>query len=113
MAVITQWGGHVGEDILITDSPSSDQGSTDITGWTLGFYMRKEHGGSVVLTKTTSSGITITSAATGVFTVAIDDTDTADFTPGNYVYEVARTNAGAAVVITKGTVTLWRRVADV
>lgn len=101
-------GWHVDEDVTLpfTIYKSNNATLEDITGWTLSFIVKDVPGGSAVLTKTTSSGIALTTPASGLATVTVADTDTVSITPGKYQYELKRTNAGFEKVLAKGTVEL-------
>lgn len=71
--------------------------AADTTGWTATFTVRAVQGGTALITKTTSSGITNTPDGTAVastMVIALDDTDL-DLTPGAYYCQLWRTNAGA------------------
>src|SRR3990172_5737186 len=60
-----------------------DEAAVDLTGATIKWSIRKDINSTVELTKTTASGITITSAPGGTFAVAIDDADTDELSEDN------------------------------
>lgn len=100
---------YKGEDITLTVTMSP---VTNITGWTLQFMVKKQYGDATAqITKTVGSGITITDATNGVFTVAIARADTSGLDPGVYVFDIQRTNAGNQTVLTIGNLTLLPEVA--
>jgi len=98
-----------GEDVTVTDTMSP---ATNITGWSLAFTVRKNYGdpNPALIAKTVGAGITITNATNGVFTIAIARADTASLTPGVYVYDVQRTDAGNETVLTIGYLTILPEV---
>lgn len=99
-AVQANFSVYKGEDVGITDSMSP---VTNITGWSLQFTLRRYYGdAAAVLTKTIGAGITVTDATNGVFKVSIASADTANLTPGVYVYDVERADAGNRTVLTIG-----------
>jgi len=103
-----------GEDKTLT--VTVDNGATppivlNITGWTLAFTLRKSAGDATVLiTKTTDAGISLTAPLTGVFQVSLDDVDTIGLASGKYAYDVKRMDAGAEAVLVYGTMTLLAEV---
>jgi hypothetical protein len=90
-----------GEAVVITvtmDTPPAG----GISGWALAFYLKKAYTDlAALVTKTTGSGITITDATAGVFTITLATADT-DQTSGNYVYDVWRTDAGQETALVHG-----------
>jgi hypothetical protein len=96
-----------GEDVTVTDTITA----TDITGWSLTFSLKRQYGdASALLTKTVGAGITITSAGSGIFTVAIARADTTGLDPRTYVYDIQRTDSGHQTVLTTGNLTLLPEV---
>lgn len=82
----------------------------NVTGFTLQWTLKR---GEVTLTKTTTSGITITgvydsarATNTQRVVVAIADTDTENFTAGRYSMALKRLDAGLEAVLSHGTVDL-------
>lgn len=59
------------------------------------------------LRKTTSSGITVTSASGGVFEVSLTATDTANLV-GEYYYEIALSSGGTKSTIASGSAVFLR-----
>lgn len=99
---------YKGEDITLTVTMAP---ATVITGWTLAFKLRKTFGDTVLVTKTTGgSGITITDATNGVFTVTIPKASTQDLDARAYVFDVARTDSGFQKILTIGALTLLPEV---
>jgi len=85
---------------------------TNIAGWTLAFTLRSTpESTDALIEKTTGAGITITVPATGVFQVALADTDTAAaLQPGRYYYDCKRTNAGLETILVYGILELLAEV---
>ena len=95
-----------GDDITLEGTiytTSAHTAAQDITGWTLLFTLAKRRNSTVKLISKAGSIVT---AASGTFTVAIDDIDTDDIEPGTYFWDVARTNAGYERTLVKGTFTI-------
>ncbi len=107
-AVHANFSFYKGEDVVITDTMDP---TTAISGWSLQFTLRKNYGDpSPLLTKTIGSGITVTDATNGVFTIALADADTVNLAPGAYVYDIERTNAGNRTVLTIGVLNILPEV---
>lgn len=107
----------LGEDKILDFEVYDNTGAAiqDITGWAMRFRLRKQlDGDPIVFTKTTGgSGITITgtynsdpATNTQRARVTIDDTDTDNLQPGNYPYNLWRTDSGSETVLAYGYVTL-------
>jgi hypothetical protein len=105
----------VGEDksLIVTVYQQDKRTLQNITSWSLS-WMLKEHlsdaDNVALLTKTTSSGITLTTPTSGVCTVSIADTDTDSIVPGRYYHELKRTDAGNETVLSHGRCVLRRGV---
>jgi hypothetical protein len=87
---------------------------TDASGFAMRCDIRKgaDDADPPVVTKTTSSGITVTGAFNAVratntqrVIVAILDTDTEDLKAGDYEYTLKRTDAGLETTLAFGTMT--------
>lgn len=76
----------------------SDGVALNISGYTINWYMKREVGEAAALSKSTSAGITITSAPAGQFTVAVADTDTTSFV-GPYYHEVQLTSPSGVISV--------------
>lgn len=76
--------------------------AVDITGWSISFILKANYSGPAITTKTVGSGITITDAAAGQFTVSLLAADTVSLPAGRYYYDVARTTPGARSVLSHG-----------
>jgi hypothetical protein len=105
----------IGEDksLIITVYQSDKRTRQNILGWSLSWMLKtslSDVDGSALLTKTTNSGISLTTPSTGVCTVTIADTDTDGLTPGKYFHELKRTDAGAETVLSHGRCVLRRGV---
>jgi uncharacterized protein YcnI len=92
-----------GEDILLTLTLTPPQ---DIAGWTLTGTVRDKLGGT---SQFTYSG-TITDAGRGVFTVSWSRANTNLLTPGDYVWDIRRTDAGKNTVLAHGQITVKQPV---
>ena len=106
---------YANEDKTLTFTVYQSDGTTaqNITGWALSYLWKRlpsDADASAVLTKTTSSGITLTTPSSGICTVTIADTDTVDLNPQTYQHELKRTDAGSETVLTTGTVLLQRAI---
>ena len=104
----------VGEDKSLMFTIVTAAGATqDITGWTLSWMLKAnltDLDASASLTKTTSSGITLTTPTSGICTVSIADTDTDSLAAGLYYHELKRTTAGSETILSYGTCLLQRSV---
>lgn len=90
---------YQGDDRTLTFDVSSD-----ITGVTIAWELRKRVGGNAVLTKVG----TITNAASGDFSVTLTDTDTADLL-GDYFHKAILTDASNnTVTVSLGVLTFKR-----
>ena len=59
----------------------------DLAGATIKWVLYDDANSALLLTKTTTSGITITAAGSGLFTVALLPADTVSIAPGLYYHE--------------------------
>jgi len=84
----------------------------DINGWAITFSLRDRTDGTLLLSKSVGSGITLTTPANGVLEVAIARGDTIDgsgnilINPGRYVYALQRTDAGSVTDLAFGDAVL-------
>lgn len=106
---------YAGEDKTLAFTIYQADGTTaqNITGWTLSYRWKRsldDPDADAVLTKTTSSGITLVTPASGQCTVAIADTDTDAVAAGPYYHELKRTDDGSETVLTTGSVYLRQAV---
>lgn len=100
-----------GEDktVRFTVAQADDVTPQDITGWTLSWMVKRKPtdvDASAVITKTTASGIQLTTPEQGICTVSVTDDDTTTLKAGLYYHELKRTNPGVETVLSQGTVTL-------
>jgi hypothetical protein len=90
-----------GEAVVITvtmDTPPAG----GISGWALAFYLKKAYADlAALVTRTSGAGIAVVDATAGVFTITLATADT-DQTPGNYVYDVWRTDSGQETALAHG-----------
>lgn len=88
-----------GEDRSIQFTVKDSAGAAvDVTGWAISFVA-----GNV--TKTVGSGVTLTTPAAGVVTVALGATDTTALLGGNN-YKLRRTDTGYNTVLAYGSITV-------
>lgn len=74
---------------------------TNVTGWTIKWVLTDEED-NVLLTKTVGSGLTLTTPASGLFTLSLTADDT-DLTPGVYFWETKRTDDNLEETLATGT----------
>lgn len=100
MAATQDLSWYRGEDVTlaVTLSPT-----TDITGWTLSFKVKQNATDATALLTVAGS---ITGAAAGTFSVSLTAAQTASVPTGVYVYDIWRTDSGAATALTVGSVTV-------
>jgi hypothetical protein len=100
---------YKGEDVVLTVTMAPP---TSISGWTLQFTLRKQHGDATALiTKTSGAGITVTDSTNGIFKVTLASADTSALDLRAYVYDIQRTDSGSRTVLTIGNLTLLPEVA--
>ncbi len=88
---------YLGEDASIVVTVKDDAGAAlDLTGMSLS-YLVWQGTNAAVITKTTSSGIALTTPASGIATITIADTDTDAITAGIYNHELKITDNGAGL----------------
>jgi hypothetical protein len=92
-----------GEDILLTFSLVPPQ---DITGWTLTGTVRNQLGGTSQFTFSPS----VTDAGRGVFTASWSRSQTSGLSPGDYVWDIRRTDSGKNTVLAHGQITVKQPV---
>lgn len=81
-----------------------------IGGWAMEAVFTNRFGGeSGLITKRTASGygaggsgLQTVNSGLGIFNLTINSADTSGLNPGNYAYEVKRTDSGNVAVLTKG-----------
>lgn len=105
MPITQEMAWYRGEAYSITDTVRNTAGTAvAITGWALAFTVRSDFDSdTVLLSKTTGSGITITSGSGGVMTITITAANTLALAAGEYVYDVQRTDSGSEALLTIGT----------
>lgn len=72
--------------------------AVNLTGASITWRMAAARDGAALVSKSTSSGITVTSAANGLFTVALAAADTATLEPGTYWHQATVTDGSGNVV---------------
>ena len=103
-----------GEKKVWTCTATDASAALDLTGATIKFAVREGYPASSIaddttakITKTTASGIVVTNATGGIFTLTLLAADTASLEAGYYVYGVEMTNAGGGpYVLDQGTFTI-------
>jgi hypothetical protein len=98
----------IGEDRSLDFTVVDANGTAvDITSYGLEWVMRERAASATAdITKTTSSGITLTDPTNGVCRVAIADTDTLALLPGTYFHTLRRTDDDSETVLSFGDVIL-------
>jgi hypothetical protein len=106
MPIVADWECRRGEALVIAVQVKDAAGlPVDITGWSLAFTLKREHGDLVALiSKTTVSGITITDGPEGMFEVTVSRAQTLSLSEGFYVCDFFRTDSGAEASLTEGEV---------
>jgi hypothetical protein len=97
----------VGEDKTLTFTLTGET----ITGWALSWMLKRkatDTDAAAKVTKTTSDGITITSATT--CQVEVEDVDTDPLRADIYWHELKRTDAGLETILSYGTCVLRQSV---
>lgn len=89
-----------GEDdaLVFTMTPT-----TDITGWTISFRVKNTLSDATALV---TQAATLTTPASGIFTVSLASATTAALLPGVYAYDVWRTDSGSAAALSIGSITV-------
>lgn len=88
---------YAGDDKTLEVSVTDRNGdAVTITSATIEWRATKRFGKTAALTKTTSSGISITSGSGGVFQITLTDTDTESL-EGVYYHEAQITFSGGAI----------------
>jgi hypothetical protein len=93
MRHFTLWAG---DDVTLSATATDSAGAAvNLTGSTLSWTL--SDGNVARVTKTTSDGITVTSAANGTFTVSLDTADTSDLEAGTYRHRATVTDASSNI----------------
>lgn len=105
----------IGEDknLVCTIYQADQRTRQDVSGWALSWRLKAslaDADGAALLTKTTSSGIALTTPTSGVVTISIADTDTDGLAAGRHYHELKRTDAGNETVLAHGRCVLRRGV---
>lgn len=104
-----------GEDkslvVTVLDAAGAAQ---DITGWALSWMVKRrktDADADALVTKATGAGIALTTPASGICTVTVEDVDIAELLGGQlYYHELKRTDAGLETVLSYGTFVLSQAV---
>lgn len=92
-----------GEDITLTFTRAA---ATTISAWTISCAIKKFHGDS---SATLTIAGSITSAASGVFTVALTAAQTAALDLQSYVFSITRTDSGSNTQMAVGYLNMLER----
>lgn len=93
-----------GDSRTITVTVKNDQGAAvDITGATLKWQAAPSVSGAAVISKTSGSGIDLTSPSTGVFTITLDGADTDALGEGVFYHEAEMVLAGDTSTVLTGS----------
>jgi hypothetical protein len=96
-----------GDTVNLHVGVTENSASKNLNGATIKWVLYDEVNESVVLTKTTVAGVTITNVLGGQFTVALTPTDTVNVAPGRYYHESEVTDeTGNVSTIFTGHVTI-------
>ncbi len=94
---------------VVRTGPNPTDPVKDISGSVIAWVLFDDPAGAVKLTKSTVSGITITSGIGGAFTVALTAGDTETMTPNIYYHEAEVTDVlGNVSTVYTGAVTIKR-----
>jgi len=96
--LVIDQGTDYSTSIRLTDD---DENVVSLVGYSANAQMRKTYTSSNAVTFTTTL-----SPGTGVVTLALSDTQTANLTPGRYVYDVLLTRSGLTSRIVEGIITV-------
>lgn len=95
-----------GEDktVVFTIYQADSSEPENVTGWTIQFLssVEDEDGETQVITKTAN----LDTPASGIVSVDLDSSDTADIVPSEYRYTLRRTGAGVKTVLAEDTMKL-------
>ncbi len=99
---------YIGDTINLVITVRDDaEVAIDITGATVAWNLYDERIGSSLIAKTTSSGITLTTPLSGIFTIALSAADTAALSEGVFYHEAEVTDASSNVsTVTTGHITV-------
>jgi hypothetical protein len=105
----------LGEDKILTFTvrQSDEVTPQDITGWAISWMLKRDASdvdASAIITKEVGTGVVLTTPASGVCTVTLEDTDTATLPSRLYYHELKRTDDGFETVLAYGTCHLGRGV---
>lgn len=89
-----------GEDVAIVFTMTP---LTDISGWTIVFTLKAQ---PATPTSLLSISASLTTAGSGIFTVAISSTQTTSLSAGTYAYDVWRTDSGSAAELSIGALAM-------
>ena len=105
MPTINNFVAYKGEALQFQCAPAAGT-SPNITGFTLQFNIRAEArpGTPVLLSLTTSNGITVTDALNGLYTVTITSAQNLALGAGTYVFDVWRTDPGSESELAVGKI---------
>jgi hypothetical protein len=104
-----EWFAGEQKDLVFTIFQTDDTTPQDISGWGLSWMLKRnprDADAAAVLHKTTAlGGVTLTTPATGICTVTVEDQET-DGLGGTYYHELKRVDPGAEAVLSYGRAVL-------
>jgi hypothetical protein len=111
-AVVTALAMFQGEAKTFVDTVYDGTGAAqNITGWSIEFIVHEYNNpDAVLITKTTANGgVTLTTPASGVFSVVFTEADTLSLFPGQKQFYARRTDAGQVAELSRGPFTILRK----
>lgn len=103
-----------GQDVSLRFTMDATQ---SVSGWTVSFTAKLKSSLATVISKTTSSGITLTDTTRGIITVALAASNTSSLeltellSEGDaYLWDLKRTDSGSETVLARGELELVRNV---
>ena len=102
---------YLGEDkaLIYTVYQNDETTVQDITGFALSWLLKRDpDDAGALITKTTGSGINLTTPASGICTVTVLDTDTDGLDAGDYWHELKRTDANSETILSQRRIRLRR-----
>ena len=99
-------------DLRVTVRSSINSNPVDITGVSATWVAKRSPDAPAVITKTTGSGITLTTPTTGQLTITLASSDTADIT-GDLLHELQVVDVGGKVsTVMRGRMRVKQRLVD-
>lgn len=100
---VDERGAWVGANWTKRLTYADDQGvGIDLTGWTITFVVYDSAGAVSLTLSSPSSGVTVTNASGGVFTVAMTAAQTTGLGQGSFTYKLSLTSGSNVIVLAVG-----------